>query len=379
MRILHVSEVNWGGVVSLLRAFTEHQTASGAEVHLLAPPIDGLSPGLVEHRWRIDRSQPKTVPGAVRQLRDVVNQSAPDVVHLHSFVAGFLGRVPGVIPRGANSPAVVYQPHAWSPELYSDPVRPRMIRLSERAAASRTDLLVTNCQDEIDQGAEFGVRLPARSLGVSVDASVYHPGDEAEADQFRRDHGLDAAHVIVCVGRLAWQKGQDLLVEAWEQSPIPDTQLVLVGPGDPGWLSGRAPREWGRSIRWVGQQDDVRPWLWASDLLVLPSRYETVALVVAEALACARPVVATAVNGARDTLLAGPEAPGGAVVSVGDMSSLLSKAAERLADASLRRAEGRAGRLRAIEKFAPDLVGGRLMDSYDEASRVAKHRLAVKR
>ncbi|WP_422678173.1 glycosyltransferase family 4 protein [Blastococcus brunescens] len=88
----------------------------------------------------------------------------------------------------------------------------------------------------------------------------------------------------------------------------------------------------GRTVLAVGGQDDVRPWLWASDLLLMPSRYETVGLCVAEAMACGVPVVATAVNGVRETVGSGTGEAAGAVVPVGDMTALLAETARRLAD-----------------------------------------------
>jgi len=57
-------------------------------------------------------------------------------------------------------------------------------------------------------------------------------------------------------------------------------------------LRALAPREWDRTVRAVGEPPAVLPWLWAADLLVLPSRYETVGLVVAEAMCTGLPVVA---------------------------------------------------------------------------------------
>ncbi len=366
LKVLHVSEVHWGGVVSLLREFTAEQAGRGMDVHVLAPDFGPVADGVDFHEWSIVRSKPWTLPGAIRQLRALVAELKPDVIHLHSFMAGLVGRLPGVLPSDVDA-AVVYQPHAWSFELYADKLRPRLVAAAERRAVRRTDVLVTNCQDEIDQGVSSGIVLPSQPLGVAVDAAHFHPVSEAERDRLRAEHDLGDDRVLVCVGRLAWQKGQDLLVAEWERSPLPETTLVLVGPGDADALSATAPREWGTSIRWAGEQSDVRPWMWAADLLVLPSRYETVAIVVAEAMSCGVPVVATAVNGARETLLDPPGEPCGAVVPLGDMAGLLHEAGRRLDDPTLSRRDATVGRERAEDRFRPALVGQRLESAYREA------------
>lgn len=367
MRILHVSEVHWGGVVSLLREFTAAQVRDGHDVHVLAPAGMSSFPYTTRHRWRVSRRQPWTVRRALLDLRDVINEVEPDVVHLHSFVAGLLGR----LPTGTSGPAAVptvYQPHAWSFDVFTHPAAGDGMRRWEAWAAGRTDVIVTNCQQEIEEGRRDGIHAPALALGVAVDMEHFHPVTDAERTRLRARLGLTGERILVCVGRLVRQKGQDLLLRAWEERRPPGTHLVLVGPGDTEALRAHAPTQWGRTVLAVGEQADVRPWVWASDLLVLPSRYETVAVAVAEAMACGRPVVATAVNGATETVLDGPLPPAGAVVPVGDMHALLEETSRRLDDASLCRTEGLVGRERAVELFRPEEVARRLEMAYHQAA-----------
>lgn len=365
--MLHVSEVVWGGVPSLLRHFIAEQAAAGHDVHLLAPSAMPRFPGATHHDWRLDRRRPWTGAPALWGLRQTVERVHPDVVHLHSFVAGFLGRLPGQESvLGLRAP-VVYQPHAWSFELFPRDALSRAVRWSELRSVPNTDVLVANCTEEIDEGHVNGIDLPAHALGVAVDLDQFRPVSIVERDVWRRRLGVTARHVMVCVGRLSRQKGQDLLLPAWEQAGPPHSQLVLVGPGDPELLRALAPTGWGSDVISVGELSDVRPWLWAADMLVLPSRYETVAVAVAEALACGRPVVATAVNGTTATVVDGPLAPAGAVVEVGDMESLVAEVSRRVADPVLRDRESIAARRRAETLFAAETVGGRLEGAYRDA------------
>ena len=148
---------------------------------------------------------------------------------------------------------------------------------------------------------------------------------------------------------------------------MPDTTLLLVGPGDPAPLESAAPHQWGRTIRWCGAHSDVRPWLWASDLLVLPSLYETVAVVVGEAMACGRPVVATQVNGVSMAISDGPYSAAGAVVSPGNMNDLIKECQRRLEDRHLWERESTAGRERALTLFNTAAVVDRLDAAYGRA------------
>jgi glycosyltransferase involved in cell wall biosynthesis len=366
LRILHVSEVHWGGVVTLLKQFTSGQFADGHQVHVLAPQA---MPELdaVRVSWSVGRSRLMTYVKAYRELRNLVRELRPDVVHLHSFMAGFFGRMPGALPAGANRPAVVYQPHAWSFDLIDRALPRALIRTWERSRATQVDALVTNCWDEVEEGRQAGIRLPSYELGVAVDMRAYHPVTPMEQERYRRELGLSARTVVVCIARITRQKGQDLLIPAWERRPPPGAMLVLVGPGDTSELERLAPTQWGRTIVAVGEQADVRPWLWASDLSVLPSRYETVGLVIAESMAVARPVVACAVNGARETLIDGEPGPGGAVVPSGDMEQLIDEVTLRAAEPQLVLTEGRTARERALRLFSPPTVVARLDRAYRDA------------
>lgn len=369
MRVLHVSEVTWGGVVSLLHDFMAEQLNRGHQVSLLAPDtFPAPEPGLPQLRrttWSLERRNPRSYLRALIQLRRTIRRERPDVVHLHSAYAGFLGRLPWI--SGTGGVATVYQPHAWSFDLFTDPRIQRAMVRWERLAGRWTDVLAANCEDEIDEGRQIGVTTPGRALGVPLDVQRFKPVDEAERLRHRQYLGLGETPTLLCLGRLARQKGQDLLVAAWEADPIPGTQLLLVGPGDPEPLRRLAPTQWGSSIHWRGDQVDVRPCLWASDLLVLPSRYETVAVVVAEAMACERPVVANRVNGAAMAVADGPPPPGGVVVDSGDMTALLAESARLLADDDVRAQYGRDGRARVVSLFTPDHVVDRLDEAYQSA------------
>ena len=173
---------------------------------------------------------------------------------------------------------------------------------------------------------------------------------------------------LLVLGRLSRQKGQDQLLAAWEQDPLQDTDLMLVVRARLGDWQRLAPEQWGRSVHAVGSTDDVRAWIWASDLLVLPSRYETVSLVIGEALACAVPVVATQCNGVAEALIDGPLSPGGAVVAPGDMRALLAEAGVRLRDQRPRPTRGSCKDATVLPRSStPHLVTDRLGAAYVQA------------
>jgi glycosyltransferase involved in cell wall biosynthesis len=364
LRVLHVSEVTTGGVLSLVRTYAIEQERRGSQAYLLATEPMGFDAARFR-TWSATRRRPHAFPLAIRKLAATARDIGPDVIHLHSFFAGVLGRTGlGTIPR---STAVVYQPHSWSfGAVDSSALRGAVVRI-ERSGAKRTDRLVANCQEELTEGLTNGVRAPHTVLGLPLDTDFFTPLDADERVRLRERLGLDDRLVATCVGRLCRQKAQDRLVAAWEAAPVPGTVLLLVGGGNDHALRRLAPREWGRSILAVGHQDDIRSWLRASDLLIQASRYEGQSVAVAEAMACGLPVVVLDVNGSHETIDWGSLDPAGAVVPQPDMTGLLAACGVRAADPELLAKESQAARDRAVALFSIQHVMDRLDGAYADA------------
>lgn len=366
MRIVHVTEVNSGGVRGLLGSFAADQVNRGFDVHVVGDATLADFAG-THHLWRGSRRRPGNLVGDWTELRRILGELSPDVVHLHSFFAGAFGRVGPVARRRFP---VVYQPHSWA----FDAARARGTRAAivrfERWAGRRTDFIATNSQDEIDEGRSQGIRAAAVALGVPVDLEWFTPVGVDERRSLRTKLRFGNRAALVCMGRLVRQKGYDILVRAWEREPIPGAAVYLVGAGRTGALSALAPTQWGKTIYAAGETDDPRSWLRAADLMLLPSRYEGQSVAVSEALACGLPVVAFDVNGARAAITREGDAAG-AVVPVGDAPALLAEARRRVQEPCLRAAEAIVARARAERDSRPSLVFDRVLGVYEAA--IAAH------
>jgi glycosyltransferase involved in cell wall biosynthesis len=327
----------------------------------------------------VHRKQPWSYPGAGYQVAAAVRRTNPDVVHLHSFVAGAFGRISRrVVPPGVG---VVYQPHAWNFTAARSAGSLRAVTTWERWAGERTHVVVVNCEEEAQEGRSRGIHAEAVVVSFPVDPQVFVPAD-SEARSERADGlGLGSRHVVLCLGALCWQKGQDRLVAAWEKDPPPDSVLVLAGGSGGPYLRRHsvelirqlAPREWNRSIVAVGHQVDVAPWLQAADVLVQPSRYESMGVAVAEALCAGVPVVTFDVTGAREAILDGPEEDvAGAVAAQGDVRGLMTQLSRRLEDPALLEAERAAARRRGLRLFRPDQAFERLAAAHELAASLAQ-------
>ncbi len=357
-RVLHVVEVEDGGVATFVLEVAAEQSHRGDDVYILAPVGFPFPAGVQARTWEVDRRKPLSLARARSRIPEVVHSLLPDVVHLHSFVPGLLGRLSSI-----SRSAVVFQPHAWAFNATdSEPLR-RVLSGWERVASHRTHLIAAVSQDEVDEGRLRGVTGDYAITGVPVDTDHFRPVDCATQRALRHELGVKHQHLVVCVGRLCRQKGQDLLTEAWRAAPPEDTELVFVGSGDVRTAFGTAGRP--ESVRAVGHCDDVREWLWAADLVVQPSRYEGMSIAVGEALASGRSVVSTRVNGAEEAIGTDPRDRAGAVVDQGDMTGLIRACSTRLENPALLSTESENARLHALRLYSRSTIVDRLEALYE--------------
>lgn len=335
LSVLHVAQPVDGGVARVVTDLVKSQLSTGTQVNVACPArgwlpdaVRGLGSGV--HEWAAARSPGPGLPGEVRRIARIVDELRPDVVHAHSAKAGLAARLAlrGKVPT-------VFQPHAWSFEAVGGVTASAAGRW-ERFGARWTTHLVCVSEAERLTGQRSGIDAPWSVIPNGVDVERFRP---MAAQSARTALGLSRQELlVVCVGRLCRQKGQDVLLRAWasvaERMPLARLVLVGDGPGAAG-LREQAPA----SVRFAGDVEDATLWYQAADLVVLPSRWEGMALVPLEAMACARPVVVTDVDGARESLP--PGAAPHCLVPPEDPQALARALAGLLGDPPLRESLGR--------------------------------------
>jgi len=200
-----------------------------------------------------------------------------------------------------------------------------------------------------------------------IDPEIWCPTDRDEA---RAALSIPAdAGVVVWHGRVSiWQKGLDVLLEAWDrvcrERTGRDLRLLIIGTGnDSERLRQCIAAMQLRGILWLDEfmndRNAIRRCLSAGDLYVFPSRHEGFPVSVIEAMACGLPVVATDVQGIPD-ILAGGEASGGLVVPQENTVKLAWALGRVLDDEDWGRELGRRARYRAETRFSLQVVGPEL-------------------
>lgn len=346
LRVLHVTQpTDKDGVPMFIRRLARAQIERSFEVAVACPSTGELATDLVRSDiprlvWEATRDPGPSAFGEAVRLRKVVKGWSPDVVHLHSSKAGLVGRL---IPRPAR--VVVFQPHAWSFQ-HVEGVVGKAALAWERFASRRTDSVICVSDAERQQGIEMGLRGDLRVITNGVGIDEWKPADEVEKSAARSTLDLGPGPLVVCIGRVSVQKGQDVLLRAWEDVArrVPDARLSLVGDGP---LRSDLAGLGVRGVTFEGSRDDVPLWLAAADVVAMPSRWEGMSLSMLETMARARPLVASDVAGVREAF-GDVSAP---VVPPEDDRALADAIVERLEDPQLAAEEGRRLRKRVEERF----------------------------
>jgi glycosyltransferase involved in cell wall biosynthesis len=341
--VLIVSQPVAYGVAIYVRQLTQAAVEAGHRVTVVSPgAARGPLAGWIENT------------GATHHTLDMARQPAPrdafdlltlrrlargkDVVHLHSSKAAVLGRVAAVSIGRRHRPAVVVTAHYWS-WLVGGRWAP-LYRWIERLLAPRCDAIVAVSEREASEGrVALGSSASVKLIPNGVDRDHFSPnGVSAE-----RDPG---APLLVCVGRLSHQKGQDVAIRALALLRDRIARLRFVGAesggGERAGLEALA-ESLGVSdrIEWRGGVDDTAPEYRAADVVVTPSRWDGLSLALLEAMASGATIVASDVNGSESL------GDAGVIVPPDDPQALADAIDPLLQDAVSRLRLGEAARTRS--------------------------------
>ena len=295
---------------------------------------------------------------AVRQLAAWLRTRRVEVFHAHAGII-WEGHAGVDAARTAGVPTVLRTEHL-----------PYMIanwchREQYQRTLPRVDRVV--CVSE-EVGASFLAKgVPARKLRVVRNGIRPRP-IRVDRAGVRARLGLDpSARIALTLGRLTRQKGHHSLLKVIPSviTRAPETRFVWAGRGPLEHDLRAEVRRRGleQHVRLLGQRDDVPALLAASDLLVLPSRFEGLPLVVLEAMAAGLPVVGTRVCGTTEAIADGVT---GRLVPIRDRAALAEAILQVLERPALAARWGAAGQLRVAREFSAGRMVGETAAIYRE-------------
>ncbi|MCS6861928.1 MAG: glycosyltransferase [Abditibacteriales bacterium] len=331
------------------RVFTHsplREAWNGVTVHRFPYPSGERK--LIEHdRVPLRAMLPYLLRGTLLTCR-VVREQRCDVIHAHWVVpTGLMGAWAAKLTR---KPLVV-SAHGSDLLVWA---KKRGIRALARWTLKQATVCSANSAAMADECRALGVSDDRLHLiyETGVDVTQFHP--DVSGVEIRRRYGFHPQDVVALfVGHLTRRKGVDVLLKAFAQTHLPSLRLLIVGDG-PEWnplhtlaaelgVAGRTT--FAGAVAW----QDLPPYFAACDVFVLPSRSEGMGVVLLEAMASAKPVIGSHVDGIPSLIV--PE-KNGLLVTAEDDTDLATALSRLAADAALRGRLGAAARQMACEQFA---------------------------
>ncbi|OZG57222.1 glycosyl transferase family 1 [Bifidobacterium tissieri] len=255
---------------------------------------------------------PKPLIASIRELRRVIRDIRPDIVHCHSSIAGFVGRVAA---HKEGVPKIFYTPHAYAfdaPE-FSSLKRDAFVlmeRWTSRHATTRTFNVSRGeyrnaLKHHIDRQGKFRViynGLPDIELPSRL---------EARERLGLRDVVPDESPIVGCCAWLNDRKDPMTFMAIANRviAQRPDVHFVYMGEGEPEFVANVkayiAKNNLGGNIHLFGYRSDAALLVPAFDVYLLSSLYEGMPYSLVEALRAGVPIAATRTTGNDEVVLPG--------------------------------------------------------------------------
>jgi len=287
------------------------------------------------------------------------------MIHTHTPVAGFLGRLAG---RMAGVPCIIYTAHGFHFHEYGNKLRNFLYFRLEKLAGKLTDVLITINKDDY-RIAVNKCFVPCGKViylpGVGVDTGFFDPSDSLVENSGKRK---DSVPKLVSIGRLEREKhyGQILRALKLVKDRKIEFKCLFVGSGKLQKALIRKSKTLGLrdNVVFTGYLEDVRPALAKASIYISASSREGLPVSVMEAMAMQKPVVAYNIRGVRDLVVDGKT---GFLVSFGDVQGLAEKVCFLIQNPEVAREMGRKGRERVLKEFDLKIVMESMRKLYEEA------------
>ncbi len=382
LKVAHlITQLELGGAQQNTLYTVEHLDRDGFEPLLIAGPG-----GLLDQQARsVEDLHFETCPHLARpvapardllalaDLRRRLRRLAPQIVHTHSSKAGILGRLAAAL---AGVPIIVHTVHGWGfTPLQSSFGQGVFVALERFAAQLTTQLVAVSRANALEgQSRRIAAADAFEVIYSGIEIDRFEKMAAGEQAQARARACLGLPEAVPLAGMIACLKPQkaplDYVALAGRvRQEVPDAHFLLAGDGE---LRAAVEAEieargLGGSFHLLGWRQDPERILAALDVLVLTSRHEGLPRVIPEAMAAGRPVVATAVDGSPEAVIAGRT---GYLAPAGDVEGLARHVVELLADPQRARVFGQQGRQR-VEGWDIDAMVRRQERLYQDLARRA--------
>ncbi|MEW6675764.1 MAG: glycosyltransferase family 4 protein [Nitrospirota bacterium] len=319
MKVLHlITRLDRGGSAKIFLNLIKALKADGIEV-IMASGRSVLPEKDPEVFSRENKVKFYLGPNLVRDINPIKDIKAffeilfllrsekPDVLHTHTSKTGFLGRIAGKL---SSIKAVVHTPHGHIFYGYFNRVLSYIFLLLERLATIFTDKIIALTERERQEYIRLriadGEKIQTVHNGIYIERFL----SVSDKKKVREELGIKPYLALIgWVGRLVDVKGCEYFIDAAGiiKTRFWDSVFIIAGDGPLRDFLERKAEAIGisESVYFLGYRTDIPDIIALIDILVISSLNEGLGLVAIEAMASARPVVATNVGGLPEVIIDG--------------------------------------------------------------------------
>jgi glycosyltransferase involved in cell wall biosynthesis len=332
------------------------------------PNVDWDYPGSL----RVERFRPIFRMGNMYVTPQLLKLRDFDIIHLH-YPCYFGGEMIYLVSKLRGEKYVItYHNDAihpgvlgWALKLHRATLMRKIIDNARRIYVSSIDFAKNSfCKYLFAEKANRVIEIP-----IGVDSNLFNPN--VSGDKIKEKHGIEGNPLVLFAGALDkahYFKGIEYLLKAFTKIKN-EAKLLIVGDGDLKNYYMELSKELeivDRTIFVGGVLNKEMPEYYAAcDLMVLPSiGIESFGIVLIEAMACGKPVIASNLPGVRTVV---DHEVNGFLVEPSNVDELASRIQYLLDNHDIRRRFGESGRKKIVRSYDWGIVGRELEKAYVEA------------
>jgi glycosyltransferase involved in cell wall biosynthesis len=363
-----------GGAQKICLDLAESLPKDQYEVHLVSGPETGPEGSLWEKANQLKGISITVIPELVRsaslfkdsialiKLYQFFRLVSPKIVHCHTSKAGFLGCLSA---RLANVPVVVFSPYghlfaedAQIPGVSGNWLRLKLFYFLSRLAGICADKIIAQNQKDKDDQIKLKLAPPQKYEVIYNSIELTNiPNSKFQIPNPQSHYPL-----LATIGRLSPEKGQKYLLEAIKllKTTFPSVYLSVIGDGplreELEDITEKLDIQ--DNVQFLGLSDNPRSLLKDIDIFVLPSLYESFGIVLLEAMAEKKPVIASKTSGIPDVVI---DRKTGILVEPASADAIADAIIKLVKDKELAKKMGQAGYERLTSLFLKE----RMLNSFD--------------
>jgi glycosyltransferase involved in cell wall biosynthesis len=308
---------------------------------------------------------------AYYEIKKILKQLQPDIVHTHSAKAGILGRLAAynlksqnhVLSKAEGSKLkIIHGIHGLSFHPYQSQWLNKLYIAIEKYTAKKTDFFISVADAMTNQALAAGIGKSEQYVTAysAIEEDAYlKPFPDEQKKLFRQKYSIPEDKVVlVTIARLFMLKGHDYIIESAKTLSKQFDKCVWLFVGD-----GNLSDTYKQQVKELGLEDRIKftgllptseiPLvIQSSDILVHCSLREGLARTLPQAMLGGIPAISFDVDGAREVVNENT----GRLIEPKNIDQLIKACAELIEDETLRKRLGKQGRQSVKTKFAPETM-----------------------